>query len=161
MEFEPRIAEATVRVCSGDADVIVDPEGDTTAEVASREDAEESGLEVGLGNKGADGAGGQGEVEVVAIGADLLVVGVVAEADGRKTGNDTGIHGVGPEFGLGGCAEHDGWCLKVGVVILGEFEAGVFECLAKVVELGEVNVAGGTGGSILPGEGWYGVTGGW
>ena len=161
VEFEPRIAESSVGVCTGDADVVVNPEGDSAAEVAGGEDAEESRLEVGLGDEGADGAGGQGQVEVVAIGADLLVVGVVTEADGWQAWNDAGINGVGPEVGLGGSAEHDGRRLEVGVVIFGEFEACILECFAEVVELGKVDVAGGAGGSILSGKGWYCVTGCW
>ena len=57
-----------------------------------------------------------------------------------------------PHFRLCRRAKHHGRDLDKGLIILGKLESGVFECLAKIVELGKVNVARAARSAVLAGE---------
>ncbi len=149
-ELQVAVAQPAVGVGAGDADVVVHPEGNVAAEIARRKDAEETGLEVGAGNKTRSRRGDASAGEVAAIRANHLEVVVHAQPDRRLTGDRARPDGLGPEFGLRRSAQQHRRDLQHRLVIGGELEPRVLEGLAKIVELGEIDVAGAARGVVLP-----------
>src|SRR5664279_1783251 len=86
-ELKVGLSQSAVGVGTADADVIINPEGDVAAKVAGGEDAEESGLEIGGWDIGRNRPGRGQSVELITIAAGVLEVVVIAQPNGRDSGN--------------------------------------------------------------------------
>ena len=152
-EFQVAVSQAASAVVPGHADIVIHPEGDIAAEVASHKDAEESGFEIGARDDWRHGARSGQCIEAAGVGARELKEVIHAQADGRHTGNGARPDAVRPDILLRRRAQHHWGRFEERLVVFRKFEPGVFEGFAKVVELGKVQMASSARGAVLAGKG--------
>src|SRR5882762_10369883 len=107
-ELQVSVAQSTAGAGAANADVVIDPESDVTAEISGHEYAKQSRLKVGPRDERSKLSLGQLQVEVIAILAHDLEEGVEAQSDRRQTWNGPRPDGTWPKLFLGGRSQHDG-----------------------------------------------------
>src|SRR5208337_1366958 len=153
---EPQVgvAQASIGICARDAEIVVNPESDIAAEIPGSEDAEITRLKVRSRNV----LPGRPQVVVVGILTRHLEELIKAQPDRRESRNRSRKYSVRPQFLLRRRSQHHLWDLDKVFIIFRKLEAGILEGLAKIVELGKVNMAGGARGAVLARESRDGIT---
>src|SRR5271169_3100842 len=151
-KLEVRLAQSAVGVRPAHANVVIDPERDVAAEIASGKDAEESGLEIGGWDIGRNRPGRRQSIELITVAAGVLEVVVVAQPNRRDSRYGARPDSLGPQLRVRRSSQHHRGNLQHRLVVFGELEARILEGLTKVVKLGKVNVARAATGAVLSGK---------
>src|SRR5579864_3094395 len=137
-EFQVTIAQAAGCVVATDVKIRIHPERYVTAKVSGGKYAEKSSAEVCFRDKRRDGARRDERVKFSTIAAGLLEESIHPQADRGHPRDCARPDGLGEKLFLRRRSQQDRRYLQKPLIIGRELEAGIFKCLAKIIQLGKV-----------------------